>query len=103
MNKQVWKFVLSVGLGTVSMPAGAKILTVENQNGNATIWAEVDTKAKLEARHFRAYGTGHEIEPCKREYIGTMFFNDTILGPLVFHVYEVWPYLAELAKQPETE
>ncbi len=71
----------------IKLPKGAKILTVNLQNNNPFIWAEVDVTAELEERSFVMFGTGQSIMPeilAKLNYIGTIF-----PGPFVFHVYQV--------------
>lgn len=81
----IWKFTLTPH-GFVEMPAGAKVLTTAAQGDDICIWAEVDSGAEKETRHFEVYGTGHEMKQdmgIDRRYVGTAF-----LGPLVFHVYE---------------
>jgi hypothetical protein len=83
----IWKFSFATtDLFTLEMPARAKILTVQIQNGMPQMWAEVDPHANTEERHFAVYGTGHRLLP-GGIYIGTY----QQLGTLVFHVYEVKP------------
>lgn len=66
----------------VMLPAGAKLLTVQEQNGVLCLWAEVETLAPLEAVEFAVYGTGL---PCDGgQYIGTA----QVRG-LVWHVYRL--------------
>lgn len=70
----------------IKMPKGAEILTVQSQNGNAQIWAVVNTDSEMESRFFETFGTGHEMPDDRgvdRKYIGTFQ-----LPPLVFHVFE---------------
>lgn len=87
--KTVWKFKLEVlTVQNVDMPAGAKILCVNPQDGEVALWAEVDTNAKKTPRRIEIYGTGHEMHEdigVERVYIGTFFLRG---GLLVFHVYE---------------
>jgi len=70
-------------IGKVSMPKGAKVLTVDVKVGEFYLWAEVDTDAPLEEREFHVYGTGYPL-PDNRCYIATVFEN-----VFVWHVYEV--------------
>lgn len=84
--KTIYKYC--VGAGDVQMPAGAKILSVNAQDGELYLWAEVNTDQVLEHRTFAVFGTGWEIgkdlDDDERSYVGTVFE-----GALVWHVYEV--------------
>lgn len=79
--KQIWKFQVS---GIIEMPADAKILTVQNQNGDPCIWALVDPNQKMDARMFTIVGTGKPFDDTNTVYIGT--FQD---GPFVWHLFEI--------------
>lgn len=68
------------------MPVGAKILTVQVQNGIPCMWAMVDPDASTEEVTIRVHGTGHPIcDSAKLEYIGTFQIYG---GGLVFHVFK---------------
>lgn len=70
-----------------SMPVGAKILTVQVQNGNPFIWAMVDPEAPTEEVTIRVHGTGHPIyDSSNLEYIST--FQSMYGVNLVFHVFK---------------
>jgi len=69
----------------LSMPEGAKVLSVQVQKEEAQLWALVDSLANKETRHFITYGTGHQIPDNPGTYIGTFQFKN--MG-LVFHVFE---------------
>lgn len=57
----------------VKMPKDAKILTVQMQGDNPTLWALVDEKAEKEYRKIRIIGTGHPIPDADSlTYIGTI-------------------------------
>jgi hypothetical protein len=89
---QIWKFVLEVdGKQAVEMPKDANVLCVQAKDGQACLWAEVEPKAPKEKRIFEVFPTGIDL-PCNggpfhRKYIGT-FQVGSIMGTLVFHVYE---------------
>lgn len=79
------KTIYKYNTGEVTMPKDAKVLKAGIQNGVVYVWAEVDTKAPIEERHFVVYGTGWEIATDRNlSYIDTVFD-----GPFVWHVYEV--------------
>ena len=85
MKKTIWKFAFEINDEIViEMPKGAKILTVQVQNGLAFIWALVDPDAEKEKRYFDLYGTGHPIDmSIDRWYVGTFQIAG---GDLVFHL-----------------
>lgn len=72
----------------VMMPKGARVLSVQVQNGRPCLWAAVDpTEMELEKRMFRIAGTGHPIcDDVVDGFIGTIQLYN---GKLVFHVFEV--------------
>jgi len=76
----IWKFPLqTVDNQVISMPIGAKILSVKNQNSTRfgihtdelCIWAICNTDDKLVNREIIIYGTGHEHEKIEGTYLGT--------------------------------
>ncbi len=89
--RTVWKYALN-GWGPaarirhdVPLPENAKLLSLQNQQGTATLWAEVDTEAAEVRRTFEWFGTGHSVPP-HASYVGTLQVHN---GDLVFHLYEV--------------
>lgn len=84
MKGAIWKFPLEVtDDASVMMPIGAKILTVQVQNGTPCLWAHVNPKANQRLRRLRIHWTGHE---CIADgYIGSFQFMH---GSLVFHVFD---------------
>ncbi len=89
MEEEIWKFTLEPGTGQkIEMPDGAEILTVQTQNEQAHLWAQVDPRAAKCLRTFEVFGTGHSIHydmGVERKYIGTFQLGG---GALVFHVFE---------------
>lgn len=82
----VFKYSLSSHkISEVQLPAGAKVLRIDLQNGSTFIWALVDTDAPTEIRTFEIYGTGHQIPDGNRTFINTFFVHD---GEFVFHAFE---------------
>ena len=83
--KAIWKFRLgNRHIEWVEMPAGAKILCVQEQHGVGMIWAEVDTDAKITLRRICAVGTG-QSPPDTMTYLGTY---PQLSGGLIWHVYD---------------
>ena len=66
------------------MPRGAEVLTVQMQREVLCVWAVVDPDAEKEQRKFIVYGTGHEYDSIKGEYVGTVQIHG---GDLVWHVF----------------
>ncbi len=73
---------------SIDMPKNAKILTVQEQHGDAQMWALVNPNAKIETRNFRVAGTGHPINEGLNslEYLGTFQFHN---GDFIGHVFEI--------------
>lgn len=86
--KTIWKYKLHAGdTCSLSMPAGAEVLTTQVQAEEVCIWALVDDQAKEERRTFCVYGTGHPIKTTDPLlYVGTF---QLMGGSLVFHVFEL--------------
>jgi len=81
----IHKYVIGAKKCALLMPCGARILAVHEQHNTVCLWAQVDPEADKEFRHFRVYGTGHEIPDAALTYLGTVFIDG---GHLVWHVYE---------------
>jgi hypothetical protein len=57
---------------SIRMPTGAKILSLQKQNGEPKIWAEVDTSLSFTIRNFIIYPTGFKMwDNDNQVYIGT--------------------------------
>ena len=83
--KEVWKYKLrSADRQTVTMPAAAEILQVDDQFSELVMWALVDRDAQnTVSRDIEIFGTGHPMDEAIRIYIGTV-----LIGSLVWHVFE---------------
>jgi hypothetical protein len=80
-NKQIWKFEIKEG--SIRMPIGAKILSVQSQRERGMIWALVDPNAEDEPRSFAVVGTGESFDETNMTYIGT--YQES---PFVWHLFE---------------
>lgn len=69
----------------VSMPRGAELLHVGEQDGQVDVWARVDTEAEYVSRAFVLVGTGFELNAHAGRHVGTVQMRDG----LVWHVFEV--------------
>lgn len=86
--KTVWKFGFPVDdRFRVSMPAGARILSVQAQRECPCLWALVDSSAEPEVRTFRLAGTGHPVDD-GLTYLGSFQMAG---GRLVWHLFEEAP------------
>jgi len=97
----IWKFELTdisqdkpeeLGRTKVSLPWGAKVLSVGGQGLKVVVWVEVNPSHRPdENRHFRILGTGWDFEEhpeFKRKFIGTAVTGG---GQYFFHVFEELP------------
>lgn len=80
---KVYQYVFEDG-DQITMPEGAKILSVGVQFVTFVLWAEVDPDAPKTKRLFRVIGTGHAVPESIIGFLGTVF-----MGEYVLHVYEV--------------
>lgn len=86
----VWKYELEPQI-TLEIPGGATILSVGAQGESICLWAQVDTDAPAEKRHFRVVATGEPLGEAFRasKFIGTVQMNMAYSGSnLVMHVFE---------------
>jgi hypothetical protein len=73
---------------SIEMPRGAKVLTVQVQDGQPFIWAMVDpdnTFELTEHRSFCVIGTGFDFELERLAYIGTF---QHVVAKEVWHLFE---------------
>ena len=95
--KTVYKYELAISnIQELSLPYGAKILTVQVQHSQSMtgdvvcLWAEVDTEQPGKQPHtIVIYGTGQPIDAeHEHQYIGTFQLER---GAFIGHVYEIFP------------
>jgi hypothetical protein len=70
----------------IQMPKGAKVLSVQIQHDQPTLWAICNPDAEIETRKFFICGTGHPIDLEGKVYVGTFQMTQ---GALVWHLFEV--------------
>lgn len=89
-TRTIWKFALPplTDVFVLEMPADAKTLTVQMQNGEPCIWAIVNPSSPCTPREFRVVGTGHTMPANVHAYVGTF---QMLGGALVFHLFEMTP------------
>lgn len=91
----IWKKHLELAdRQVISLPQGAKILTVARQGeqtdsegrGTANLWARVEPDRMSEDRIIRIFGTGYSIpEELVLDYLGAVMYQG---GSIVFHYFE---------------
>lgn len=84
--KTIWEYPVLPGSFSHLMPVGAIPLCVQEQNGDPFLWCLVDNGRAEEHRHFRVFGTGHEMPDGSWHpgYIGTWQQSST---GFVWHLF----------------
>lgn len=81
----IWKYpVVLDDEFELRMPAGARLLTVQVQQGKPVLWALVNPDVPQKTRRFRLYGTGQPLPDAPGEYVGSFQVHG---GALVFHLF----------------
>lgn len=70
----------------ITLPAGARPLTVRLQHGEPKLWAVVTPDNEPLPFTIRVAGTGHPLGPGGHAYLGTVQLGG---GDLVFHYFSV--------------
>lgn len=86
--KTIWKYEIAGTGSQIIIPKIHRFLTVQGQNNNICLWAEVETESPNEQVYIEVFGTDQEIPEnmgTMREYLGTAQIYD---GKLVWHVYK---------------
>ena len=84
----IWRYPLPVtDHQTISLPLGARVLSVGHQHNEPSIWVLVDENTTFSTpRTFHMLGTGYPTGGiCSMHFLGTLLLHD---GSLVFHVFE---------------
>ncbi len=69
----------------LELPVGARILSVQTQNGVPQLWAVVDSRAPKREQQFHLRGTGYDCQGLgSLTYLATFQIHD---GALVFHLF----------------
>jgi hypothetical protein len=83
-EQRIWKYPLELASEqALLLPANARILCVQVQDGTPCTWALVTPGMAVEQRTFLTYGTGQP--GAHGDYVGTYQLHD---GGLVLHVFE---------------
>lgn len=86
--RHIWKYPVGTDYFSVRMPGGARVLSVDVQDGAVFMWALVDPDDFEEAREFVTFGPAHPLPDDAEDFdfIGTFLLHG---GGLVFHLFEV--------------
>lgn len=83
---EIWKFPLLADDAPISMPRGARILSLALQRGEPHVWALADPEQPKVLRRLRVIGTGMRLgDVANSVFVGTFVLDR--LG-LVFHVFD---------------
>lgn len=87
VSRTIWKFPLAFRNVRgdeleILMPAPNRILTLQVQNGEPTLWALVDPEADVAVYKFIVVGTGYELDGRCGDYVGTWQHP-----PYVWHLF----------------
>lgn len=95
MTTRIFKYAFTHGAMIAVMPLQAKILHVEQMEGEVFLWAEVDPDEPNIVRPFLVLKTGDEV-PKGVRHLKTFIYQNV---KIVLHLYERVPYLAPLEGQ----
>jgi hypothetical protein len=87
-DRAIWKFVIDVkDEFFLEMPPGAKVLSVQEQDGVPCLWAAVRPSAAQhpQQRRFFVVGTGHPMPKDATKYLGTFQLQG---GAFIGHLWE---------------
>lgn len=83
-SQRIWKYVLPVtDYPSILMPEHSQVLSVQNQNGEITLWAVVDPDKPMTIRKFHIVGTGNKTNIDGEKFLGTVQ-----CFPFVWHIFE---------------
>ena len=84
--KTIYKYpIKAADRFALSMPQGARVLTVQSQREVPCVWALVDPSEPERLYDFALVGTGHKREDLDgMSYLGTV---QLLGGDLIFHVF----------------
>lgn len=73
MAKTIYKYKIDITrVQSIEMPDAPKPLCFQVQDGEPTLWAEVDTDKSATFQRFFLIGTGHDFPAHQIKYIGTI-------------------------------
>lgn len=84
---KVFKYPLEVRSNVITVPFGAQILSVGQQNGQLCLWALVETEAREVQIEITVVGTGWDIKGRLSDFVGG-FLGTVQAGAFVWHVFD---------------
>ena len=79
--------VPSIGLSSIVMHSGSKILHVGNQHEEIYVWVMEDEMRPKYHRPFMVLPTGGHVNSCTPCHVGTVVYSPKMGGGLVWHVF----------------
>lgn len=85
-NKKIYKYVLGIGWENqaIKMPKHSVILSIQVQNTQICVWAEVEENQPIVDKVFVIIGTGHSFD---KDILG-QYLATVQQGEFVWHIYE---------------
>lgn len=88
--KTIYKYQIHVtDLFSIKLPVGYEVLSIQAQDDVPFMWCKVDKDAPTKNVYLSCIGTGHEIPPSVKKYLGTFQLRG---GHFVGHLFEVYHY-----------
>lgn len=89
-GNRIWKYQMPVAERfTMSLPRGAEIIRMAGENGMIWLWAQVDTQAPDELRHFEAFKAGGTMPDDLSKHVFRGMSHIYIQAELMLYIYEV--------------
>lgn len=87
---EIWKYSLTIGEQSVSMPEGARPISAHSQYDVPTLWAIVDPSAPVAPMLVRVLMTGQRVEELglRWKFCGTCLLSG---GAFIVHVFAARP------------
>lgn len=86
----IYKYQINVtDLFSIKLPVGYEVLSIQVQDDVPFMWCKINEGAPTENVYFSVVGTGHQIPPVSKKYLGTFQLNN---GRFVGHLFEVYHY-----------
>ena len=84
---KVFKYPLEVRSNVLTVPFGAQILSVGQQNGQLCLWALVEPEAREVQIEITVVGTGWDIKGRLSDFVDG-FLGTVQVGAFVWHVFD---------------
>lgn len=90
MEKVILKYNIKNTIDRISMPEGAEILTIQEEQREFCVWALGDTHKPNKVRTIVVYNTYNAMDPDKKyKYIATLQSSAHAISGQTYHFFEV--------------